>query len=134
MPVRLRRTAVLVVVLTAVWLLPSPDDAAAVQHHHKVHNSSFAPAPDGCLAEAPHRCFAAQTHIRNPDSNDALDDVDDRDLGSDPKPTPSVDGDIAVSDRDTAPPWLHAGRAADPRATSLIVWRKLAAPRPPPSL
>ena len=95
MPVRLRRTAVLVVVLTAVWLLPSPDDAAAVQHHHKVHNSSFAPAPDGCLAEAPHRCFAAQTHIRNPDSNDALDDVDDRDLGSDPKPTPSVDGDIA---------------------------------------
>lgn len=133
MPVRLRRTAVFVAVLAAVSFLPSPASAAA-RPHRSTHTRSCAHTPDQCLASARHERLAAQTHLRNPSSNDALDDVDDRDFGSDPAPTASLDGTIAIADRDTAPPWICRLRAADPRAARLIVWRKLDAPRPPPSL
>lgn len=114
MPVRLLRTVVLVAVFAAVWLLPTAADAA----------------PD-------HRSTHAQcdrTHTRNLDSNDALDDADDRDLGSDPAPTASIDGSAAVSNPDATPPWIAASRVADLRTARLIFWRELVAPRPPPSL
>lgn len=130
---RLPRTVVLAVLLVAAWLLPSAAEAAA-QHHRNIHNRSCARTPDRCLAGTWHQHLGAQTHAKNPSSNDALDDVDDRDLGSDPAPKPTLDGDIALSDREPAPTWIYATRAADPRAERLIVWRKLAAPRPPPSL
>jgi hypothetical protein len=133
MPVRLPRTAVLVACLVAVWLVPAPANAAA-KHHRTPPKHSCARTPDRCLAGTWHERLGAQAHTRNPSSNDALDDVDDRDLGSDPASAVSVDGDAAASHSGAELTWIYASRAADPLAARLIVWRKLAAPRPPPSL
>ncbi len=133
MPVRLPRTAVLVAALVAVWLVPAQAHAAG-QHHRNAHSRSCVRTPDRCLAATGHERLGAQTHSKNPSSNDALEDVDDRDLGSDPAPGAAVDDDVTATTPDTTPPWIFAKRAADPRAARLIVWRKLAAPRPPPSL
>ena len=133
MPVRLCRTAVVVAVLVAAWLLPSLADAAP-RHRTTTHSKQCAGTPNRCLIGMSHQRLTALKHARNPDSNDALDDVDDWDLGADPAPKVSVDSDTAISNPDSAPSWLRVTRAADPRAARLIVWRKLDAPRPPPSL
>jgi len=87
-----------------------------------------------CLAGTGHEQLSPLTHTRNPNSTDALDDLDDRDLGSDPAPAAAIDRTATLSNPDIAPPWIGARRAVDPCAARLIVWRKLAAPRPPPSL
>ena len=132
MPVRLRRTAVVVAVLVAAWLLPSLADAAP--RHRTTHIRECKGTPDRCLTGTRHEQLTALKHARNPDSNDALDDVDDWDLGADPAPKVSVDSNTAISNPDSAPSWLRVTRAADPRAARLIVCRTLDAPRPPPSL
>jgi hypothetical protein len=132
MPVRLRRTVVVVAVLVAAWLFPALADAAP--RHRATHARQCESLPDRCLAGASHDRLTAIKHVRNPNSNDALDDLDDWDLGADPAPRTFVDGHIAISDRDDTPSWLRVTRAPDPRAARLIVWRKLDAPRPPPSL
>jgi hypothetical protein len=132
MPVRLRRTVVVVAVFVAAWLLPAL--AVAAPHHRATHARQCESLPDRCLAGSSHDRLTAIKHVRNPNSNDALIDLDDQDLGADPAPKASIDGDTAISDPDSAPSWLRVTRAADPRAERLIVWRKLDAPRPPPSL
>jgi hypothetical protein len=129
MPVRLCRTAVVVAVLVAAWLPPAIADAAP--RHRTTHTRHCEGTPNRCLIGTSHQRLTALTHARNPASNDALDDVDDQDVGADPAPRSSIDAHTAVSDG--APSWLHVTRAADPRAARLIVWRKLDAPRPPPS-
>ena len=132
MPVRLRRTAVVVAVLVAAWLLPALADAAP--RHRATHAHQCEGTPHRCLIGTWHERVTALRHARNPDSNDALDDLDDWDLGTDPAPKTFVDADIAISNPDRAPSWLRVTRAADPRAARLIVWRKLDAPRPPPAI
>ena len=132
MPVRLRRTAVVVAVLVAAWLLPAL--AYGPPRHPATHAHQCEGTPHRCLIGPWHERLTALRHARNPDSNDALDDLDDWDLGTDPAPKTFVDGDTAISNPASAPSWIGARRAADPRAERLIVWRKLAAPRPPPSL
>jgi len=132
MLVRLRRTAVVIAVLVAAWLLPALADAAP--RHRTTHARQCEGTPDRCLAGRRHERLTELKHSRNPDSNDALDDMDDQDVGADPAPRASIDVDTAVADPDSAPSWLRVTRAADPRAARLSVWRKLDAPRPPPSL
>jgi hypothetical protein len=131
--VRLPRTAVLVAVLAAVWLLPSPANAA-VQHHRNVQTCSCERTPVRCLAGTWHERLATQSHVSNPSSNDALDDADDRDVDSELTPAASLDGNTAVANPDASPAWVGARRSADPHAARLIIWRQLTAPRPPPSL
>ena len=132
MPVRLCRTAVVVAVLVAASLLPALADAAA--RHGTTHAHQYEGCPNRCLIGTSHQRLTALKPARNPDSNDALDDVDDWDLGADPAPKVSVDSDTTILNPDSAPSWLRVTRAADPRAARLTVWRKLDAPRPPPSL
>jgi hypothetical protein len=131
MLVRLLRAVVVVAVVAAAMLLPSLANAAS--RHRSAPSGQCDRTPDRCLARTWHERLTA-LKAANPDSNDALDDVDDWDLGADPMPRTSVDHGTAVPDPDSTPRWLRARRAADPRAASLIIWRKLAAPRPPPSL
>ena len=133
MRVRFPRTAVLVAVLVAVWIMPDPAYAAN-QHHRTTHIRSCTRKPARCLAGPVLNRLTTLTHARNPNSNDVLDELDDRDLVSDPAPTPSIDGEITLSDHDSTPSWLHARRAVDPRVKRLIVWRRPVAPRPPPSI
>lgn len=117
MSVRLRRTAVVVAVLVAAWLLPALSDAAP--RHRTPHA---------------HQCKGTLDRAWSSNADNALDDVDDPDLGADRAPRASADRSTTVSNPDSAPSWPRVTRAADPRAARLIVWRKLDAPRPPPSL
>ena len=128
--VRLSRAVVVVAVLVAAWLLPSLANAAS--RHRNVHASRCAHTANRSL-QTSRESLSALTHARNPDADNALDDVDDPDLGADRAPRVSVARTTAVSDPDITPPWLRARRAADARDERLILWRKLAAPRPPPS-
>jgi|SRR6185436_16310636 hypothetical protein len=132
MPVRLRRTTVVVAVLVAAWLLPALADAAP--RHRATLARQCEGTPHRCLIATWHERLTAPRHARNPGSNDALDDLDDWDLGADPAPRTFVDGHPAISDPDDTPSWLRVTRAPDPRAARLIVWRKLDAPRPPPAI
>jgi hypothetical protein len=132
MIVRLRRTFVFLAALfVAVCLVPSPADAAVARHR--------ATRTHAC--EAP--CFSLQWHIslsssrslsRHP-SDDIVDDFDDRDTRTDPTSTAVADDDATSStDSPVTLPWVRAHRAPAPHAARLVVCRKLAAPRPPPSL
>jgi hypothetical protein len=134
LPVRLRSVGmVMAVLICAVWLLPSRTDAAAPRHGRTQARSCERTINRYLAWTWPER-FRALHHTRNPHSNDALDDLDDRDVGSDPAPNASAADHTDVPDPDRVPPWVRVRRAANPRAARLIVWRTLAAPRPPPSL
>ena len=130
--VHLSRAVVVVAVLVAAWLLPSPANAAS--RHRDAHASRCEHTANWSLARTSRESLSALTRARNPDADNALDDVDDPDLGADRTPRLSVDRTTATSDPDITPPWLCARRAADARDERLILWRTLAAPRPPPSL
>jgi len=134
--VGLRRvTVVLAVLFVAAWLAPARADAGVARHHDKRARACLR-SPTQCLALKWHNRLSNPRRSHRPGSDDAVDDFDDRDTQTDPGPdAAAVDNDGAsLSDPEPPLPWVCARRAADPRAERLIVWRRLAAPRPPPSL
>jgi len=131
--VRLRRTFVLLATLcVAVCLLPSSANAAVGRHRAKRAHACEAP----CLSSKWHSNLSSprSTH-RHPSDDVVVDDFEDRDTGTDPTSTVVAD-DYATSSSDSTItlPRVRARRTAAPPAARLIVWRNLAAPRPPPSL
>jgi len=130
--VRLRRTIVLLASLcVAACLVPSWADAAVGRHRAKRARACEAP----CLSSKWHSSLSSpRSTVRHP-SDDIVDDFDDRDTGADPTSTAVADDDAtASSDSTITHPWVRARRTAAPHAARLIIWRKLAAPRPPPSI
>ncbi len=134
LPVRLRFVGMVMAVLVCAVCLPPSRADAAVPRHRTPHPRSCERLTVRCLAWTRHERFRPLHHTRNPHSDDVLDDFDDRDLGGDREPTASAADHTEVPDTDCAPPWVCVRRAANPRVDRLIVWRTLAAPRPPPSL
>jgi len=133
--VRLFRTApvIAVIVLTA-WLVPSRGDAA-VSHHRTAHARSCVRVSTGCLALKWHIRVDRLRYLHSPDLDDVDDDADDRDARMTPTSVEATDDERgSSSDAKSTPPWLRARVADEPRAARLIAWRKLAAPRPPPSI
>jgi hypothetical protein len=132
MLVRLRRTIVLLAALcVAACLVPSWADAAVGRHRAKRAHACQAP----CLSSKWHSSLSSPRSTHRHPSDDIVDDFDDRDTGADPTSTVIADDDATSSSESTiAQPWVRARRTAVPHAARLIVWRKLAAPRPPPSL
>ena len=131
MLVRLRRTFVLLAVLVvAACLLPSQADAGPRRHRVKHARTCAAP----CLSLKWHNSLHAPHSTNDNPSDDAADYFDDRDTRTDPSSSPALDDD-ATSSSDSAVtlPWVNARRAAYPYAVRSIVFRELAAPRPPPS-
>jgi hypothetical protein len=129
--VRLRRTIVLLAALcVAACLVPSWADAAVGRHRVKRAHACEAP----CLSSKWHSSLSSPRSTQRHPSDDIVDDFDDRDTGADPTSTAVADDDATSSDSTIALPWVTARRTAAPFAARLIVWRKLAAPRPPPSI
>src|SRR5262245_19389450 len=132
-PVRLRCVSLIIARLViAGELLPSPAHAA-IPHHSKTHARLCQRAPGRCLALTQHQRLKALKHVR-PDSNEALEDFDEWDVGTDSASSTATVVQTTISDSNSAPPWARARCAADPLAAQLIVWRTLSAPRPPPFL
>jgi len=133
--VRCRRALVVVAMLfVAAWLVPASADAAVSRHHSKRPRICQG-SPNFCLAWKWHNRLSAPHRTHRPGSDDVFDDFDDRDTGTDPMADASTDNDTtSASDAAAAPPWVIARRTADPCAALLIVFRKLVAPRPPPSI
>jgi len=129
--VRLRRAlAVLATVFVAVWLVPSRADAAGTRHHGKRTYVSQAT----CLGLGQPDVFGSEHSTRLTHGDDVADDFDDRDDRTDPTSTPTAhDGAASESEPVLALPWARTGRAAEPRAAQSAMWRRVAAPRPPPS-
>lgn len=133
LPARLRRAALIIAVLVVgAGLLPSRAEAA-VPRRHAVHTKLCERAPSRCLALTQHERLSPVPRVR-PDSDEAVVDLDDWDFGTDPTSNASPADHTTVTDPDRTPPWARARRTINPLAARLIVWRKLAAPRPPPSL
>jgi hypothetical protein len=133
LPVRLRYVSLLIAgLVVAGGLLPSPAHAG-IPHHPRTLSRLCQRAPGRCLALTQHQRLKALKHVR-PDSNEALEDFDEWDVGTDSASDTATVVQTTASDPNSAPPWARARRAADPLAARLIVWRKLSAPRPPPSL
>jgi hypothetical protein len=133
--VRCRRALVVMAMLfVAAWLFPATAEAKVSRHHSKRPRICQG-SPNFCQASKWHNRLSAPHRIHRPGSDDVFDDFDDRDTGSDPMADASTDNDTpSASDAAAAPPWVFARRAADPRAARLTVFRKLVAPRPPPSI
>jgi len=133
--VRLFRTALVmaVLVLTA-WLVPSRVDAA-MSHHRTSRARSCVRVSTRCVALKWHTRVDCLRHPHSPDFDDVVDDADDRDARMTPTSVAATDDESgSSSDAKSTPPWLRARVADEPRAARLIAWRKLAAPRPPPSI
>jgi len=132
--VRVCRTPLVMAVLfLAVWLVPSRVDA--VSHHRSTRPRVCERVLNHCLVLKWHNQINRLRHTRHPDSDDAFEDFDDRDTRTDPTSNDTLEDEAASSaDSDTTPPWTQAQGADEPRPAPLSVWRKLAAPRPPPSL
>jgi membrane-bound lytic murein transglycosylase B len=130
--VRLRRTfAVLAAFVVAACLAPSPADAAVKRHRAKraVHACQAV-----CFSQWHNSLSSRHTTNENP-SDDVVDFFDDRDTRTDPTPTAIADDEATSSSDNTITlPWVRARRTAAPHVARLVVWRKLAAPRPPPSI
>jgi len=130
--VRLRRTFVMLAALVvAACLAPSQADAGA-RHHRVKHARTCATL---CFSLKWHNSLSAPQSTNDNPSDDAADYFDDRDTRTDPTSSPALD-DEATSSSDSAVtlPRVIERRAADPHAVRSIVFRELAAPRPPPSL
>ena len=123
MPVRLSRSAsVIIALFIATWLVPATSEAAAKKPHRARTHSCHAL----CVASPWQATLSGFRTPHRPGSDDAADD-----------PAPSVDlRDSTASPVDVhaTPPWIRARRTANPHAARLIVWRQVVAPRPPPSL
>src|SRR5262245_9635136 len=130
--VRLHRTFVVLAALcVAACLVPSSADAAVGRHRAKRAHACEAP----CLSSKWHSSLSSPRLTHRHPSDDIVDDFDDRDTRTDPTSTAVADDDATSSSDSTITlPWVRARRAPVPHVARLIVWRKLAAPRPPPSL
>jgi hypothetical protein len=130
--VRLRRTVVFVTaLLVAACLVPSPADAAVGRHRAKRTHACEAP----CLSSKWHNSLSSARSTERHPSDDIVDDFDDRDTRTDPTSSAVADDDATpATDSAVTLPWVRAHRAPDPHAARLVVCRRLAAPRPPPSL
>jgi hypothetical protein len=130
--IRVRRRRALVffaAVFVTVWLVPSRGAAAGTRHHDRRTHECQAT----CLAQSQRNVVDSQHPTRLTHGDDVADDFDDRDDRTAPTSTPIVlDEGSSKPEPALACPWARTGRAADPRAARLIVWRKLT-PRPPPS-
>jgi hypothetical protein len=130
--VRLRRTfAILAALCVAACLVPSAANAAVGRHRAKRAHACEAP----CLSSKWHSSLSSPRSTHRHPSDDIVDFFDDRDTQPDPTSTAVANDDATSSSDSTITlPWVRARRAAVPHVARLIVWRKLAAPRPPPSL
>jgi hypothetical protein len=128
----LRRTFVLLAALVvAACLVPSQADAGARRHRVKPAQTCAAL----CWSLKWHNSLSAPHSTNDNPSDDAADYFDDRDTRTDRTSSPALDDDsTSSSDSAVTLPWVNARRTADPHAVRSIVFRELAAPRPPPSL
>ncbi|HKE85714.1 MAG TPA: hypothetical protein VKB50_18260 [Vicinamibacterales bacterium] len=133
--VRCRRALLVIAMLfVAAWLVPASAEAAVSRHHGKRPRICQG-SPNFCLAWKWHNRLSAPRTTHRPGSDDVFDDFDDRDTGIDPMAGASTDNDTtSASDAAAAPPWVITRRTTDPPTALLIVFRKLVAPRPPPSI
>ena len=130
-----RTTLVMVVVVLTAWLAPSRVDAAVSHHHRTARARTCVRVSTRCLALKWHIRVDLLRHPHPPEFDDVFDDADDRGTRiTRTSVTVSVDESRSSSDPRSTPPWLRARGVEEPRAAGLIVWRKLAAPRPPPSI
>jgi hypothetical protein len=129
---RLRRAFVLLAaLLAAVCVVPSRADAGPRHHHAKHTRTCVAPR----LSSSWHNSLGTPHSTNDNPSDDAADYFDDRDTRTDPTSPAALDDDATSSSESAITlPWVRARRTADPYAARLVVFRRLAAPRPPPSL
>jgi hypothetical protein len=134
MTVRRRAFVVIAVLFVAAWLVPTSSDAAVSSHAAK-HARFCQRAPNKCLAWKEHISVSRLPKAPRPDSDDVFYDFEDRDTGIDPAAdAPTDDHAVSSSVIAESPSWVRVLDDGDPRAARLIDWRKLDAPRPPPSL
>ena len=131
--VRRRTLVVMALLFVAAWLVPASSEAAVSRHAAK-HARFCQRAPNKCLAWKGHISVSRLPKAPRPDSDDVFYDFEDRDTGIDPAADAPIDDDtVSPSNTADSPTWVRVLDDGDPRADRLIVWRKLDAPRPPPS-
>jgi hypothetical protein len=130
--VRLRRTFVFLAALfVAACLVPAQADAGVVHHRVKrAHHRCEIP----CFSWKWHNSLSSPHSTNENPSDDVVDFFDDRDTRTDPTSTAVADDPTPTTESAITFPRVRAHRAADPQAARLIVFRRLAAPRPPPFL
>jgi len=120
--------ALSLMLFTVAWLFPTSALASSHRHHGK--KAAWFETLWPIASTQP--LLGASRIVTYEPGDDIDDDFDDRDTRN--RPSSSV---AAVDDRakvDTAaPPWVRVQTDTEPRLRQ-IVWRTLAAPRPPPSL
>ena len=129
--VRCRCAVVLAVMLFLVaWLFPT--SALASPHRHHGKKAAWFETLWPIASTKP--VLGASRIVTGAPSDDIDDDFDDRETRNRPSSSFAAVDDRAELDI-AAPPWVvRVQNDADPCAARLIVWRKLVAPRPPPSL